>query len=103
MLFISLSSIYNQSPYPTPLLISNIPSHKIIIAFLFFLISKFCQMIVVILIFSYTYGLLTRQCEWVTGVKRFVYISAADFGLANYLLQGYYEGKVVFLFPSSQE
>ncbi|GAV77835.1 NAD_binding_10 domain-containing protein [Cephalotus follicularis] len=26
-------------------------------------------------------------------VKRFVYISAADFGLANYLLQGYYEGK----------
>ena len=30
------------------------------------------------------------------GVKRFVYISAADFGLANYLLQGYYEGKVLF-------
>lgn len=29
-----------------------------------------------------------------TGVKRFVFISAADFGLANYLLQGYYEGKV---------
>ncbi|KAL0874612.1 hypothetical protein Bca101_024317 [Brassica carinata] len=28
------------------------------------------------------------------GVKRFVYISAADFGLANYLLSGYYEGKV---------
>uniref|UniRef100_A0A1S4D8Z9 Uncharacterized protein At1g32220, chloroplastic-like n=1 Tax=Nicotiana tabacum TaxID=4097 RepID=A0A1S4D8Z9_TOBAC len=28
------------------------------------------------------------------GVKRFVYISAADFGVANYLLQGYYEGKV---------
>ncbi|KAJ4707724.1 NAD(P)-binding rossmann-fold protein [Melia azedarach] len=27
------------------------------------------------------------------GVKRFVYISAADFGMANYLLQGYYEGK----------
>ncbi|KAF2313055.1 hypothetical protein GH714_008932 [Hevea brasiliensis] len=27
------------------------------------------------------------------GVKRFVYISAADFGLANYLLQGYYDGK----------
>ncbi|OIT34252.1 PREDICTED: uncharacterized protein At1g32220, chloroplastic-like [Nicotiana attenuata] len=27
------------------------------------------------------------------GVKRFVYISAVDFGLANYLLQGYYEGK----------
>uniref|UniRef100_A0A5B6ZSW8 NAD(P)-binding domain-containing protein n=1 Tax=Davidia involucrata TaxID=16924 RepID=A0A5B6ZSW8_DAVIN len=27
------------------------------------------------------------------GVKRFVYISAADFSLANYLLQGYYEGK----------
>ncbi|KAF6169071.1 hypothetical protein GIB67_038568 [Kingdonia uniflora] len=28
------------------------------------------------------------------GVKRFVYISAADFGLVNYLLQGYYEGKI---------
>jgi len=27
------------------------------------------------------------------GVKRFVYISAANFGLVNYLLQGYYEGK----------
>lgn len=27
------------------------------------------------------------------GVKRFVYISAADFGLVNYILQGYYEGK----------
>ncbi|KDP33474.1 hypothetical protein JCGZ_07045 [Jatropha curcas] len=27
------------------------------------------------------------------GVKRFVYISAADFGMANYLLQGYYDGK----------
>lgn len=27
------------------------------------------------------------------GVKRYVYISAADFGVANYLLQGYYEGK----------
>ncbi|KAK9273261.1 hypothetical protein L1049_018068 [Liquidambar formosana] len=27
------------------------------------------------------------------GVKRFVYISAADFGLANYVLQGYYDGK----------
>lgn len=27
------------------------------------------------------------------GVKRFVYISAADFGAVNYLLQGYYEGK----------
>ncbi|KAF3785288.1 Uncharacterized protein EJ110_NYTH28351 [Nymphaea thermarum] len=27
------------------------------------------------------------------GVKRFVYISAADFGLAKYLLRGYYEGK----------
>ncbi|KAB2080338.1 hypothetical protein ES319_A05G064600v1 [Gossypium barbadense] len=27
------------------------------------------------------------------GVKRFVYISAADFGFANYLLKGYYEGK----------
>ncbi|KAL6213040.1 hypothetical protein ACLB2K_018255 [Fragaria x ananassa] len=27
------------------------------------------------------------------GVKRFVYVSAADFGLANYLVRGYYEGK----------
>ncbi|KAI3473027.1 hypothetical protein Pfo_030110 [Paulownia fortunei] len=27
------------------------------------------------------------------GVKRFVYISAADFGVVNYLLRGYYEGK----------
>ncbi|CAN1306105.1 Uncharacterized protein At1g32220, chloroplastic, partial [Linum perenne] len=27
------------------------------------------------------------------GVKRFVYISAADFGLVNKLLRGYYEGK----------
>ncbi|KAL9252599.1 hypothetical protein AKJ16_DCAP06402 [Drosera capensis] len=27
------------------------------------------------------------------GVKRFVYISAADFGLVNYALQGYYDGK----------
>ncbi|KAK9706498.1 hypothetical protein RND81_07G129800 [Saponaria officinalis] len=29
------------------------------------------------------------------GVKRFVYISAADFGVVNYLLIGYYEGKVM--------
>ncbi|KAH9314623.1 hypothetical protein KI387_023250, partial [Taxus chinensis] len=28
-----------------------------------------------------------------SGVKRFVYISAAEFGFANYLLRGYYEGK----------
>uniref|UniRef100_A0A0E0K142 NAD(P)-binding domain-containing protein n=1 Tax=Oryza punctata TaxID=4537 RepID=A0A0E0K142_ORYPU len=27
------------------------------------------------------------------GIKRFVYVSAADFGFVNYLLQGYYEGK----------
>ncbi|KAJ4755158.1 NAD(P)-binding Rossmann-fold superfamily protein [Rhynchospora pubera] len=27
------------------------------------------------------------------GVKRFAYISAADFGFVNFLLQGYYEGK----------
>ncbi|XP_068641557.1 uncharacterized protein At1g32220, chloroplastic-like isoform X1 [Aristolochia californica] len=27
------------------------------------------------------------------GVRRFVYNSAADFGVINYLLQGYYEGK----------
>lgn len=32
-----------------------------------------------------------------TGVKRFVYISAADFGVINYLLKGYYEGKVQFM------
>ena len=31
----------------------------------------------------------------IVGVKRFVYISAADFGWLNYLLQGYYEGKVL--------
>ncbi|PQM34682.1 uncharacterized protein Pyn_35874 [Prunus yedoensis var. nudiflora] len=28
------------------------------------------------------------------GVKRFVYVSAADFGVVNYLLRGYYEGKL---------
>lgn len=28
-----------------------------------------------------------------SGVKRFAYISAADFGFANFLLRGYYEGK----------
>ncbi|KAK9065663.1 hypothetical protein SSX86_015064 [Deinandra increscens subsp. villosa] len=27
------------------------------------------------------------------GIKRFVYISAADFGVINYLIQGYYDGK----------
>ncbi|KAL6863820.1 hypothetical protein ACP4OV_016723 [Aristida adscensionis] len=27
------------------------------------------------------------------GVKRFVYVSAADFGLVSYMLKGYYEGK----------
>lgn len=27
-------------------------------------------------------------------MKRFIYISAADFGVINYLLQGYYDGKV---------
>ncbi|KAL4185581.1 hypothetical protein AMTRI_Chr10g231360 [Amborella trichopoda] len=27
------------------------------------------------------------------GVKRFVYISAADFSIANFILRGYYEGK----------
>lgn len=31
------------------------------------------------------------------GVQRFVYISAADFGVVNYLLRGYYEGKVCSL------
>lgn len=34
---------------------------------------------------------------WMIGVKRFVYVSAADFGLANYLVRGYYEGKVCYL------
>lgn len=49
-------------------------------------------------------GLLKIYCHsnWVLfckpGVKRFVYISAADFGLANYLLGGYYEGKVLVYF-----
>uniref|UniRef100_A0A0D6QXS1 NAD(P)-binding domain-containing protein n=1 Tax=Araucaria cunninghamii TaxID=56994 RepID=A0A0D6QXS1_ARACU len=28
-----------------------------------------------------------------SGVKRFVYISAAEFGIANFLLRGYFEGK----------
>ncbi|KMZ71137.1 NAD dependent epimerase/dehydratase family protein [Zostera marina] len=27
------------------------------------------------------------------GIKRFVYISASDFGFVNYMLKGYYEGK----------
>ena len=37
------------------------------------------------------------NCSWMSsGVKRFVYISAADFGLVNYLLKGYYAGKVQF-------
>ncbi|ONH89942.1 hypothetical protein PRUPE_8G025300 [Prunus persica] len=27
------------------------------------------------------------------GVKRFVYVSTADFGVVNYLLRGYYKGK----------
>uniref|UniRef100_A0A6N2LFI8 NAD-dependent epimerase/dehydratase domain-containing protein n=1 Tax=Salix viminalis TaxID=40686 RepID=A0A6N2LFI8_SALVM len=35
------------------------------------------------------------------GVKRFVYISAADFGLVNYLLKGYYAGKVNFISPKT--
>ncbi|XWS17893.1 hypothetical protein CRYUN_Cryun33cG0107500 [Craigia yunnanensis] len=33
------------------------------------------------------------------GVKRFVYISAADFGLVNYLLKGYYGGKLPLVGP----
>ncbi|KAF9624765.1 hypothetical protein IFM89_013846 [Coptis chinensis] len=36
---------------------------------------------------------VTFVISCVGGVKRFVYVSAADFGLVNYLLQGYYEGK----------
>lgn len=48
-------------------------------------------------IFIYFSGLdLIVDCLFAIGVKRFVYISSADFGLANYLLQGYYEGKVLF-------
>jgi hypothetical protein len=48
-------------------------------------------------IFTYFSGLdLIVDCLFAIGVKRFVYISSADFGLANYLLQGYYEGKVLF-------
>ncbi|KAI3505507.1 hypothetical protein L1887_27638 [Cichorium endivia] len=27
------------------------------------------------------------------GIKRFVYVSACDYGVVNYMLQGYYEGK----------
>lgn len=30
-----------------------------------------------------------------SGVKRFVYISAADFGVINYLIRGYFQGKVL--------
>lgn len=54
------------------------------------------------LIFLFSVGFNLTLFAWMmgatllsTGVKRFVYISAADFGLANYLLQGYYEGKVL--------
>ncbi|KAK1309995.1 Uncharacterized protein QJS10_CPA08g01711 [Acorus calamus] len=39
------------------------------------------------------HGSWADNVEWHQGVKRFVYISAADFGLVNYLLQGYYGGK----------
>lgn len=39
---------------------------------------------------------LSRFFFLFVGVKRFVYISAADFGLVNYLLQGYYDGKVLY-------
>jgi hypothetical protein len=49
--------------------------------------------------FLETISLLLFLVGWLAldpaGVKRFVYISAADFGLVNYLLQGYYEGKVL--------
>lgn len=39
------------------------------------------------------------NCSWMSsGVKRFVYISAADFGLVNYLLKGYFAGKVQFVY-----
>jgi hypothetical protein len=41
----------------------------------------------------------TPNCSWMSsGVKRFVYISAADFGLVNYLLKGYFAGKVQFVY-----
>lgn len=45
----------------------------------------------------YKQALLIVICAIVlyAGVKRFAYISAADFGVANYLLKGYYEGKVL--------
>eukprot|EP01018_Ginkgo_biloba_P014648 Gb_20932 [translate_table: standard] len=33
------------------------------------------------------------QAASVSGVKRFVYLSAADFGFGSLLLRGYYEGK----------
>lgn len=32
---------------------------------------------------------------YVSGVKRFVYISAADFGVINNLIRGYFQGKVL--------
>lgn len=32
-----------------------------------------------------------------SGVKRFVYISAADFGVINNLIRGYFQGKVLLL------
>ena len=31
---------------------------------------------------------------WISGVGRFVFISAHDFGFPRFVLQGYYEGKV---------
>lgn len=41
-------------------------------------------------------GEANKSAVWAAtkaGVKRFVYISAADFGLPSFVLQGYYEGK----------
>ena len=35
-------------------------------------------------------------CDSFTGVKRFVYISAMDFGFPSFFLRGYYEGKVSY-------
>ena len=46
----------------------------------------------------YSKASLTRfyrsSCDYFTGVKRFVYISAMDFGFPSFFLRGYYEGKV---------
>lgn len=55
---------------------------------LFFLSLRFLP-------FSWLLRVIDSISFFYSGVKRFVYISAADFGVVNYLLQGYYEGKVL--------